>query len=114
LILLEIISPKIIMIVPRGSTETKKRRNKMKKLIIMAGCIVMLSGCAMNRVWVSPNVTYAQAQQDYSDCSYDAEKYSFVQPWGSGVGAGYVQGMRKLELMNACMTNRGYHLENKQ
>lgn len=73
---------------------------------------VFISGCAQ-KVWVNPSVTQEKAQRDLAECQYDAEKYGYVQTWGTGVGAGIEEAIRKNELMSKCMTLKGYQLSSQ-
>jgi tetratricopeptide (TPR) repeat protein len=87
----------------------------MKKLNISI-TLLLLSGCASNNVWVRDNTSGGITQQDFSQCKYDAEKNGFV-PMGFGtsaISAGVQQGVQTAELMNKCMSAKGYYLKNKK
>jgi hypothetical protein len=84
----------------------------MKKILISSLGILMLTGCA-GRVWVNPNVSNYQAQRDWQECDYDANRSVQVNYGGSDaavIGAAF----RIAELKSMCMQNKGYHLENRQ
>ncbi len=90
---------------------------KMKNLIgLLLLLPLIIGGCATQNTWVHSTKTQAEAQKDFMECQYDAEKHGFV-PYGGGtsaVSAGIQEGVRKVQLMSSCMTSKGYYLANRQ
>ncbi len=62
---------------------------KHKVLIALTVSAALMSGCAKN-IWTNPNVSDRQEQKDLTQCQRNAEI--------------------KNELMQSCMTAKGYHL----
>ena len=77
----------------------------MKKLMLLV-CVVIVTGCQTKLV--KPGVSQWQAQRDLAECQYEAEKYGHVNMWGSGVGAGLAEGLRKNKITRQCMELKGY------
>ena len=91
----------------------KKRKNKMKKIIVSMGCLLMLAGCAGPQNWIKPGVTQEEANQDLRECDYESEKYAFVPIYGTGAAAGIEQALRKHDLMAKCLSMKGYRPEGR-
>jgi hypothetical protein len=61
-----------------------------KSIILLVITAVVMSGCTKT-VWMNPNIPDLQSQKDLAECQNKA--------------------MRKNELMQTCMTSKGYYLE---
>ncbi len=81
--------------------------SKRKGIIALIATTVFITGCAKT-MWVNPNVSNDQAQKDFAECQYDTVKHGHVDMWGTGVGAGIEEGLRKNEIMTTCMSSKGY------
>lgn len=81
----------------------------------MLFALLLSFGCAPSRVWVNPSKNGDEAQKDFRECQYDANKSSYT-PYGDGrspISAGVQEGFQSVTLMNDCMRLRGYYLVNK-
>lgn len=80
----------------------------MKKVILLM-CVVFATGCQTKLV--KPGVSQWEADRDLMECQYEAEKYGHVDMWGTGVGAGLEEALRKNKLTMQCMALKGYSAE---
>ncbi|MFA5922376.1 MAG: hypothetical protein WC856_13960 [Methylococcaceae bacterium] len=85
-----------------------------KGIIALAVCAALMSGCAKS-VWMNPSVTQEQSQKDFAECQYDVVKHTpSYYGMGDPIASGIASGMRQNEIMSACMSSKGYHLEARQ
>ncbi|MBI5789011.1 MAG: hypothetical protein HZA78_09175 [Candidatus Schekmanbacteria bacterium] len=80
----------------------------MKRQIVF---LFLLIGCA-KKVFYNPNKTTSEAQKDFLESKYEATKSSYMSSSGynTAVGAGLADGLKYVEVMNACMEMKGYTL----
>jgi hypothetical protein len=84
--------------------------------MIMLLTVLVLTGCATtNRVWYHPGKTQAEAEHDFKECQYEAEKYSTGAGAGyqTGFGSGLDIGLKQVRLFRQCMELKGYTLVDK-
>ncbi len=78
----------------------------MKRLLIGLLAVASLTGCTT--IMVKPGASTYEFEQDKRACEYEALKYGHVEMWGSGVGAGIEEGMRKNEITRSCLEQKGW------
>ncbi len=79
----------------------------MKKLIVAAVAITLLSGCATT-MYPPPGMSQSAVNRAWMECEFEADKYGHVDMWGTGVGAGLEEGLRKNKLKKQCLMLKGF------
>lgn len=83
----------------------------MKRLIVLASAVAILSGCATT-MYPPSGMSQYEAQRAWMECEYEAEKYGHVDMWGTGVGAGLEEGLRKNKIKKQCLMLKGFTASN--
>lgn len=87
----------------------------MKSFVCSLVLISLMTGCVGSKVWIRDSTDAEQAKRDFFECKYDSSKNSFVA-YGrhiDPVSAGIQEGFQSVNLMNQCMTAKGYYLVGK-
>ena len=77
----------------------------------MVFSLAMLASCAAKPImWNHSSRGQVEFSRDNQKCLYEAEKYGHVAMYGTGVGAGLEEGMRKKKIYKMCMESIGYYV----
>ena len=106
----------------------------MNRLIYLAFCTLLLSGCAMNSVWVHPTKSENEFYADQMECQEYANRNSqqgkttqmqvagnpyndaFASGWnqGAAVGDSIANSSRRNQMETICMKSKGWRLESRE
>ena len=78
-------------------------------LVLPIVAALALTACAAP-TWRKPFANEADFARDKADCEYESVKYSggYDSSMRSASGQGIGMGLRRLEIMRACMRNKGW------
>jgi hypothetical protein len=84
------------------------------KRIAIASSIILLSGCANNKVWEKPGATQAEFAQEKYACMQQSQSRVSTASVNQYGGGGFSAVTTNKPLFDACMNARGWYLQEKR
>ena len=86
------------------------------KLFLLVSIVALVSGCAGPTIYAKLGNTPAQEKKDFAECNFEALKATGSAPGGTitdynmsnTIANDLATGMRRGEIMQACLVARGY------
>ena len=101
--------------------EVVKKPRWRRQVVLYSLAVLLLGGCAPGK-WYKSGATVQSFEMDKAQCEYDATLVGYTpssggyyRTYGQAAAAGFIQGieqgLRRLEIMKACLRARGYEFK---